>query len=36
MAIRGEKLYPIKSSKEYDMDFFYISKKNKNVLKWKA
>lgn len=26
--IRNEKLYPIlKSSKEYDMDFFYISKK---------
>lgn len=25
--IRGEKLYPIKSSKEYDMEFFYISKK---------
>ncbi|WP_433836412.1 hypothetical protein [Flavobacterium anhuiense] len=25
--IKDDKLYPIKSSKEYDMNFFYISKK---------
>ncbi|MEN2413058.1 hypothetical protein [Flavobacterium mesophilum] len=25
--IKDDKLYPIKSSKEYDMNFFYVSKK---------